>query len=880
MGFPFIAPLKDELKKKFEKRENPLQKNLKALSMPFAMLSCGAVVTKRRSGKHIKEIIHTQKWPTTENTYYGCVISNSSDVKNMYQTGATICGYDLNGKPILAENEINRRVSLPIITQIEIDTDGNNNTLKEAKVDLKVFTLKQLEMFELFFLRPAMDVVLEFGYGSDIRKSSNSIEKNLFVGKGYAEWERRFIKIFSRADNAYKIAKQQYLDVLKETEYDYDYMAGKVTNFNFSPDTDGTYNVSITISSGNELQMWMPLKQASQTGKIARGSNEKVVPYLQWLNKLAADINLPKLIETNSFKKKTGTKYELEKEFFNWGIINKDEKDTNYSKDSYISFRLIFEILNNSQIFTNKPQQIKAFYYEDKERMKPVMPVSSWKTIISTNPVFILPGNLPKIQVADLPNKKDEILLDTTAFYECSINGYSFNLTTEQLYNDSSSNPIPIPKHTGNLLNVFIKYETFVRVFNEAYTQGDIVNSLLAEINLNMFGLCKLELQKEDDSSNNGALTIADRKLKNLFQNTENSEIYRFKIGALNSIVKEFEFNMEMSELMQGQAMFSAEYDMLKIIEQGKTDNKRIVAENEEYASADLSFLPNADGYCSINKVGVELVREAKRWNNLLTSSLDVEAQVKNEETEAEKINNQDVLKNNYIRFKPDNSNRNSDTNHMIYQDPALVQYHIPKKQSGTTVLTFLDVTVAIDGTSGLSCGEYFNIDGIPEIYNRNGYFQITNVKHGLSENEWKTTIEASYLMKSDDTDLEEATVPTYEARKEITKIKEGKPPSDKNQIVLNVEIPPMIQDNTFVYRQKPKSLAELQNPDSARLAEYAKQQSLKAPNTISQGAGSNTFLEAEKESIKQGIESAKKLAELQKRLSNIKFDINKRTLG
>jgi hypothetical protein len=216
----------------------------------------------------------------------------------------------------------------------------------------------------------------------------------------------------------------------------------------------------------------------------------------------------------------------------------------------------------------------------------------------------------------------------------------------------------------------------------------------------------------------------------------------------------------------------------------------------------------------------------------------------------------------------------------MIYQDPALVQYHIPKKQSGTTVLTFLDVTVAIDGTSGLSCGEYFNIDGIPEIYNRNGYFQITNVKHGLSENEWKTTIEASYLMKSDDTDLEEATVPTYETRKDITKIKEGKPPSDKNQIVLNVEMPPMIQDSTFVYRQKPKSLAELQNPDSARLAEYAKQQSLKAPNTISQGAGSNTFLDAEKESIKQGIESAKKLAELQKRLSNIKFDINKRTLG
>mgnify|MGYP003704469193 CR=1 FL=1 len=59
-------------------------------------------------------------------------------------------------------------------------------------------SLKQLEMFELFFLRPAMDVVLEFGYSSDIRgKYYNSIEQHLFVGKGYKNWEEKFIKIFS-----------------------------------------------------------------------------------------------------------------------------------------------------------------------------------------------------------------------------------------------------------------------------------------------------------------------------------------------------------------------------------------------------------------------------------------------------------------------------------------------------------------------------------------------------------------------------------------------------------------------------------------------------------------------------------------------------------
>ena len=793
MGFPFIAPLKEELKKKFKKRENSTQRDLKTLSMPFAMLSCGAVVTKRKDAKQIKEIIQKQAWPNTPDTYYGCVVSNSTDIKNTYQTGKTIVGYDLNGKAILVEGEENRRVSIPIIQSIEIDTDGNNNTLKTAKVDVKVFTLKQLEMFELFFLRPSMDVVLEFGYSSPLRdidgflseKVKNvSIEKNLFIGKGYDEWQKRFIKIFSHADNSYKTAKQEYIRILKETNFDYDFMAGKVTNFNFSPDTDGTYNITIEISTGNELQMWMPMKQASDTGKISRYSAPKTTPYQQWLNKLAADINLPKLVELGILKDENKWK----KEFFNWGVANKNEKDTNYSKDAYISFRLILEILNKSQLFSNKEKQITEFYYEDKGLTKPVMPVSSWKTIMSTNSVFILPGKLPKIFVANLEKKKDQIILDTLSKYDCPINGYNFNIDSDVLY-DKDGEKIGVPTPTGNLLNIFIKYETFVTIFNDSYTQGDIINSLLSEINSNMFGLCKLELQKENDFPNGNSLTICDRKLKNIFESFETNpdEIYRFKIGPIGSIVKEFEFNMEMSELMQGQSMFAAEYDMLKIIETGKTDNKRIVAENEEYSSADLSFLPNADGYCSINKVGIELVREAKRWNDRLKSNLDVKAEDKKEETEEEQINNHDVLKNNYIRFKPDANNKNPDTNHMIYQDPALIQGKLPRKQKGTTVLTFLDVTVAIDGTSGLSCGEYFNIDGIPEIYNRNGYFQITNVKHALSDNEWKTVIEASYLMKSDDTDLEEETTSTYEERKEITKIKNSGTSSGTG----NVEVKP-----------------------------------------------------------------------------------------
>ena len=56
-----------------------------------------------------------------------------------------------------------------------------------------------------------------------------------------------------------------------------------------------------------------------------------------------------------------------------------------------------------------------------------------------------------------------------------------------------------------------------------------------------------------------------------------------------------------------------------------------------------------------------------------------------------------------------------------------------------------VDITLEIDGLAGLSCGEYFNIDGVPEIYNQTGVFQITNTKHQIDTEGWKTTIEAGY---------------------------------------------------------------------------------------------------------------------------------------
>ena len=104
------------------------------------------------------------------------------------------------------------------------------------------------------------------------------------------------------------------------------------------------------------------------------------------------------------------------------------------------------------------------------------------------------------------------------------------------------------------------------------------------------------------------------------------------------------------------------------------------------------------------------------------------------------------------IRFKSQGED-DKKVSPIIYTNPSLIQNNIKIIPNNHSALTYLDISLGIDGMGGFSCGEYFHIDGVPEIYNRNGYFQITNVKHGIEGSEWKTTIEAGYriIFKEED---------------------------------------------------------------------------------------------------------------------------------
>ncbi len=729
MPFPFVAPLKKEIEDKLKERELYGLSNHKF--SPFIILSSGAVVTNQS-----ENILDTIKNGTYTNAYKGCVISNQTSLGLMYQSSDTILGYDLDNKQIKIKGESNRKISTPIIQSLEIDTDGGNNTLKSARVKIKVMSLKQLEMFDLFFLRPSMPVVLEYGWNTDLI-SKTTIDSKLISKKKYDD----FVSIVTSHFTKFKESKIDYLTTLSETKYNYDYMIGKVTDFNYSPSEDGTYDVDLEISAGNELQLWMPLKQ--NTNKSAQAKKDKQANLFQtWLNKIYADFNLPSVISGYSEK-------DWKSEFFNWDMINAQEKDKTVSFNKYISFKFVLELLTLSQVFKFDKSKL-VYYYEDKDKTKQIIPMNSHKFMCSTSEDLIIPNSIPSFKRNTEKGKENELILDISgSLNDCKINDKSFNITTTTIYDNAGKEySLDTNLKYGNLLNVFINYEAVLRAYNQSYTQADFINNVLEIVNSNTFGLCKLELMSQTDDNTNAlkSLSIIDYKLTAIKNSEPSKNSYKFTIGP-NSILREFSFSMELSTLAQAQAMYQSQLNLNDIMSgKGLDTSVNAQLQKEAYKLFDLSYAKNSDGWFSINEIDKYIVIEAAKNAKEKEEKANVSKEPPKKEDDYSDKKPEDLaelIRQKSVNFKT-NVNNKAKIKTYIFLDKGVIQNVIQKEKQGSA-LTYLDISLSIDGMSGFSCGEYFNIEGIPEIYNRNGYFQITNVKQGIDENGWKTTIEAGY---------------------------------------------------------------------------------------------------------------------------------------
>jgi|694.fasta_scaffold30141_5 hypothetical protein len=784
----FISDLKPWVKEIFRNRERVTESSI--FKVPFVILTSPALVTKQSSdtkltlkerAEKFQDIINNTFEASSMDSYKGCIITNKIQNKdNSYQLGPSHIGVDFRGNRINVDGETNRAIPNPIIESLQIDTDGTGNTLKIATVGVRLFSLKQLEMFELFYLKPGMNLLLEFGnnqsifadirrdyiknrYGENSEKTQTegaqsviNLQKILVDKSNYDS----FCSNFSELSIGDMKALQKYYKRVEDSRGTYEQVAGKVLDYTYSIEENGTYVVVLKITAGNEVSRAIPKATTTASGKT-KGTSVKPDDFNTWINQIEVDFGLPQLSEVVA--KSNDSKY-----FFNWGVANADKGYESLSKKPYITLGFVIDKILNHNVLVNAGFIDDALvgigkqkFYTDANgggEMEMIL-ANSAEALISSNENVIFPGQLPSF-IKDKTENTIVLKTDKNGNIEttdCSINDLEYTIKNSTLFVENEKKHDTSPEEVkdyiqvyskdgddiklGNALNIFINYEAVLSLWRKAYTMLDFLEGILDVVNDNSYGLIKLILGTIEGGK--FPAFIVDGKLrqdKKTLQGimTSVDPAYRFRPTTISSIVKEFTYDFNMSENVAGRTLFNS-YAYIAQTKAGKNpDNEQLLGiQKDAYESIDFYRTQNADGWYSLNYVDIKSVekQQAKAQNNNgLEQSTGTKSKTQEDVSK--------VIDASSKKFKTNNG-----TKILIFQNEKVVSRYVAKSfyEKNKSLLTPIEISITIDGISGISCGEYFKCDGVPEIHNVIGAFQIENVKHSVTPDGWYTTLDARW---------------------------------------------------------------------------------------------------------------------------------------
>jgi hypothetical protein len=405
-------------------------------------------------------------------------------------------------------------------------------------------------MFELFFCKPAMHILLEYGDNSN----SSTLNGAMIPKTNYSD----FVKIFREFTNPNTKQFAEYLKTCEGSKGSYDRVAGKLINYSYSIDTDSTYNVELTIAQSNEYSLALPKSFVTNYSAVSTPNNKSLDTFDEWKNQIIND--LPGL-NADYIK---GLKPDVwKKDFFNWGKRDETDIEKSASNDPFISLRFLLDILMNNIV--SEGEVSKDFIFEYSNRFKKggekIIPFNVHKNIISSSPSIIFPNKeLPKF---NLNTKTNKVEIDTKTI-DGSINGYTLFDNSDIDYIDPLDNRIIIvqpSKETriGNALNIFIRYKDIGELWEKNYSRKAFLVDILDKINEASYGTFRLiyaNINEGDKAS------VIDSKLyvPTLTAATEQSSFrkqYRFKPTTINSNVREFNFNFELTNQVAAATVFN-----------------------------------------------------------------------------------------------------------------------------------------------------------------------------------------------------------------------------------------------------------------------------------------------------------------------------------
>jgi len=125
----------------------------------------------------------------------------------------------------------------------------NRGAIAKANVNLKVFSLEQLQIFDLLYFRIGYTMLLEWGHNlfinNDVSADTGKPDPKLVERKDF--FTSPFDAFFSTQKNTQNDIIGAIKEQRKKDNYNYDAMLGKVTNFTWKFNSDGSYDITLNL---------------------------------------------------------------------------------------------------------------------------------------------------------------------------------------------------------------------------------------------------------------------------------------------------------------------------------------------------------------------------------------------------------------------------------------------------------------------------------------------------------------------------------------------------------------------------------------------------------------------------------------------------------
>ena len=430
----------------------------------------------------------------------------------------------------------------------------NRGSIRKAKVNLKAYNKFQFDMIELLYLRLGYTMMLEWGFDKYI-DSDNQLQS-----MGTTLIEDEFFKTSKVTQNSILQKIETYR---KLYSYNYDGFFGKVTNFDWTFNPDGTYDISIDLITLGDV-----VESIAAKNKVLALSANQIEDDIDasdgWFStEGVGEIKDSAIVGTAGdsqisyymYQLVKNTKWEDREEgiskngpLFSWEH-SREAYDKLFGGDDYPSIDL-----PNYNYFMTLGNLMDVL----RNRIIPL--------IIKDSPELIL--NIENDEVTNICNTYPNLIsLDPKV---CIIRP-EFYLTA-----DSQISELKIPKYLddlkqfsynigdcyyGRVMNIYVNFEFIAEVLQQTDKKGELslyefMTKIVTGINKALGNVIDLEVIVKNDN----VLTIIDQKpIPNLgLESPPSFEIFGYNMSGSSNFVTDFSFETNITPDLASQISIGA----------------------------------------------------------------------------------------------------------------------------------------------------------------------------------------------------------------------------------------------------------------------------------------------------------------------------------